>query len=107
MLPLIVWGVVREFIGHGIGTEFHGDLQVLHYYDKRASARLEEAMTFTIEPMLTLGSSMASMWGRRLDGRHRRRPSHGSVRAHSRMHVRRCGDPDAHHSRRVRPRPVR
>ena len=55
-------GVVREFIGHGIGTEFHSDLQVPHYYDRRASTVLEEAMTFTIEPMLTLGSPLSSMW---------------------------------------------
>jgi len=28
-------GVVREFIGHGIGTEFHSNLQVAHYFDRR------------------------------------------------------------------------
>ena len=55
-------GVVREFIGHGVGTEFHSGLQVPHYYDRRASTMLREAMTFTIEPMLTLGSPMAAMW---------------------------------------------
>ena len=55
-------GVVREFIGHGVGTEFHSGLQVPHYYDPRASTVLEEAMTFTIEPMLTLGSPEAAMW---------------------------------------------
>ena len=55
-------GVVREFIGHGVGTEFHSGLQVPHYYDRRASTVLQEAMTFTIEPMLTLGSPMAAMW---------------------------------------------
>lgn len=55
-------GVVREFIGHGVGTEFHSSLRILHYYDRRASRRLAEAMTFTIEPMLTLGSSQVAMW---------------------------------------------
>ena len=55
-------GVVREFIGHGVGTEFHSGLQVPHYHDPRASTVLGEAMTFTIEPMLTLGSPEASMW---------------------------------------------
>ena len=55
-------GVVREFIGHGVGTEFHSGLQVPHYYDQRASTVLGEAMTFTIEPMLTLGSPQAAMW---------------------------------------------
>ncbi len=55
-------GVVREFIGHGVGTEFHSGLQVPHYYDRRNSTVLGEAMTFTIEPMLTLGSPEAAMW---------------------------------------------
>ena len=55
-------GVVREFIGHGVGTEFHSGLQVPHYYDRGASTVLGEAMTFTIEPMLTLGSPQAAMW---------------------------------------------
>ena len=55
-------GVVREFIGHGVGTEFHSGLQIPHYYDRRASTILEERMTFTIEPMLTLGAPQAEMW---------------------------------------------
>ena len=55
-------GVVREFIGHGVGTEFHSGLQVPHYYDRRHSTVLGEGMTFTIEPMLTLGSPEAAMW---------------------------------------------
>ena len=55
-------GVVREFIGHGIGTEFHGVLQIPHYYDPRARTILEEGMTFTIEPMLTLGDPSLAVW---------------------------------------------
>jgi methionyl aminopeptidase len=55
-------GVVREFIGHGIGTEFHGVLQIPHYYDPRARTVLEEGMTFTIEPMLTLGDPALGVW---------------------------------------------
>ena len=55
-------GVVREFIGHGVGTEFHSGLQVPHYYDRRHSTVLAEGMTFTIEPMLTLGSPEAAIW---------------------------------------------
>ncbi len=55
-------GVVREFIGHGIGTEFHSRLQIPHYYDRRATTVLEEGMTFTIEPMLTLGRPDVAMW---------------------------------------------
>ena len=30
------YGVVRAFIGHGIGEQFHTDLQILHYYDPNA-----------------------------------------------------------------------
>ncbi len=49
-------GVVKAFIGHGIGEQFHTDIQVLHYYDERASMIMRPGMTFTIEPMITLGS---------------------------------------------------
>lgn len=55
-------GVVREFIGHGVGTEFHSGLQIPHYYDRRASTVLDTGATFTIEPMLTLGSPEVAMW---------------------------------------------
>jgi methionyl aminopeptidase len=55
-------GVVREFIGHGIGEEFHGALQIPHYYDPRARTVLQEGMTFTIEPMLTLGDPALGVW---------------------------------------------
>ncbi len=55
-------GVVREFIGHGVGTEFHSSLQIPHYYDPYASTEMLPGMTFTIEPMLTLGDPSAQMW---------------------------------------------
>ncbi|MGI9601737.1 MAG: type I methionyl aminopeptidase [Acidimicrobiales bacterium] len=55
-------GVVREFIGHGIGTEFHGGIQVPHYYESRADLRLETGMSFTIEPMLNLGTPELYLW---------------------------------------------
>lgn len=55
-------GVVREFIGHGVGTEFHSNLQIPHYYDPRAKTVLEEGMTFTVEPMLTLGDPSLYLW---------------------------------------------
>jgi methionyl aminopeptidase len=53
---------VQEFIGHGIGTEFHSRLQVPHYHDPRAGTMLEPGMTFTVEPMLTLGDPACGMW---------------------------------------------
>ena len=55
-------GVVREFVGHGVGTDFHGSLQIPHYHDDRNSLPLAEGTTFTIEPMLTLGSAEVEMW---------------------------------------------
>lgn len=55
-------GVVREFIGHGVGTEFHSNLQIPHYYERRLTVPLPYGTTFTIEPMLTLGSPQATMW---------------------------------------------
>jgi methionyl aminopeptidase len=50
------YGVVRAFIGHGIGEQFHSDIQILHYYDERASMIMRPGMTFTIEPMITMGT---------------------------------------------------
>lgn len=56
-------GVVRAFIGHGIGENFHTDIQVLHYYDPRNTMIIREGMTFTIEPMITLsGGWQHTMW---------------------------------------------
>ena len=55
-------GVVRAFIGHGIGEQFHTDIQVLHYYDSRNNTIMRPGMTFTIEPMITLGTWQHKMW---------------------------------------------
>jgi methionyl aminopeptidase len=49
------YGVIRAFIGHGIGEQFHTDIQVLHYYDSRNSMIMRPGMTFTIEPMVNAG----------------------------------------------------
>jgi methionyl aminopeptidase len=55
-------GVVRAFVGHGIGEQFHTDIQVLHYYDSRATTTMRPGMTFTIEPMITLGTINYRVW---------------------------------------------
>ena len=55
-------GVVRAFIGHGIGEQFHTDVQVLHYYDPRNNMIMKPGMVFTIEPMITLGTWQHKMW---------------------------------------------
>jgi methionyl aminopeptidase len=49
------FSVVREFCGHGIGTTFHDEPQVLHYGRAGTGMVLEEGMTFTIEPMINAG----------------------------------------------------
>ncbi|MDQ1701186.1 MAG: methionyl aminopeptidase [Frankiaceae bacterium] len=56
------YGVVRDFVGHGIGETFHAPPQVPHYDDPRATMVLEAGMTFTIEPMITLGDWRHTMW---------------------------------------------
>jgi methionyl aminopeptidase len=54
--------VVREFTGHGIGTSFHSGLIVPHYDDPRARTLIEPGMTFTVEPMITMGTASWRMW---------------------------------------------
>jgi methionyl aminopeptidase len=56
------YGVVRDFTGHGIGTTFHSGLVVPHYDDPRNTVIMEPGMTFTIEPMLTLGTIGYDVW---------------------------------------------
>lgn len=56
------YGVVRDFTGHGIGTTFHSGLIVPHYDDPHATTIIEAGMTFTIEPMLTLGTIDYEIW---------------------------------------------
>ena len=56
------YGVVRDFTGHGIGTSFHSGLVVPHYDDPDNALELQTGMTFTIEPMLTLGTIDYSIW---------------------------------------------
>ncbi|MEU3016876.1 MULTISPECIES: type I methionyl aminopeptidase [unclassified Nocardiopsis] len=56
------YGVVRDFTGHGVGPEFHSGLVVPHYDDPRATTVMEPGMTFTIEPMITLGGVEYDMW---------------------------------------------
>ncbi|HUJ04802.1 MAG TPA: type I methionyl aminopeptidase [Streptosporangiaceae bacterium] len=56
------YGVVRDFTGHGIGTTFHSGLMVPHFDDPDADTVMEPGMTFTIEPMLTLGTIAYDIW---------------------------------------------
>jgi methionyl aminopeptidase len=56
------YGVVRDFTGHGIGTTFHSGLVVPHFDDPEVAVTMEVGMTFTIEPMLTLGTISYDIW---------------------------------------------
>jgi methionyl aminopeptidase len=56
------YGVVRDFTGHGVGESFHSGLVIPHYDESRATQVMEPGMTFTIEPMLTLGTIDYSIW---------------------------------------------
>ncbi len=56
------YGVVRDFTGHGIGTTFHSGLVIPHYDSPQYDTLIEKGMTFTIEPMLTLGSYDWDLW---------------------------------------------
>ncbi|MEA3408108.1 MAG: type I methionyl aminopeptidase [Chloroflexota bacterium] len=49
------FSVVREFVGHGTGIEFHEPPNVYHYGDPHTGDRLEPNMVFTIEPMVNAG----------------------------------------------------
>ncbi len=50
------YGVVQEYVGHGIGTEMHQDPQVPNYGRPGQGPRLREGMALAIEPMVNLGS---------------------------------------------------
>ncbi|MBO1738617.1 type I methionyl aminopeptidase [Leifsonia sp. TF02-11] len=57
------YGVVRDFTGHGVGATFHSGLIIPHYDAAPAfDDVMEVGMVFTIEPMLTLGTSEWDMW---------------------------------------------
>jgi methionyl aminopeptidase len=56
------YGVVRAFVGHGVGTSFHCEPQVFHYDNPQARQVLRPGMTFTIEPMITIGDWHHEMW---------------------------------------------
>jgi methionyl aminopeptidase len=56
------YGVVRDFGGHGIGYAFHSGLFIPHYDSPEATTTMVPGMTFTIEPMITLGGISYHTW---------------------------------------------
>ena len=65
------YGVVREYTGHGVHTAFHSGLVIPHYDEPGYDTVIRPGMTFTIEPMITLGDRRLVHVGRRLDSAHR------------------------------------
>lgn len=49
------YGIVRELVGHGIGTHLHEDPQIPNFAQKRRGLRLEAGMTLAVEPMINMG----------------------------------------------------
>ena len=83
------YGVVRDYTGHGVHSTFHSGLVIPHYDEPRYDTVIEPGMTFTIEPMITLGTEDWVMWDDdwtvlTADG------SRGAVRAHPGRHRRRA-----------------
>jgi methionyl aminopeptidase len=53
------FGVIRQFVGHGIGTEMHEEPQVPNYRTGRRGRKLEPGLCLAIEPMFTMGDYRA------------------------------------------------
>ena len=89
------YSVVREFVGHGIGTKMHEEPQVPNYGMPGQGPRLLEGMVLAIEPMVNVGRSRRAGAGRRLDRGHRGWQRLGAFRAYRRGHGQRAVDSDA------------
>ena len=50
------YGVVRDLVGHGIGTHLHEDPQIPNFAQQSRGIRLRPGMTLAIEPMITMGT---------------------------------------------------
>src|SRR6266540_816066 len=55
------YGIVRPFVGHGIGQQMHEDPQVPNYGRPGTGLRIEAGMCFAIEPMFNLGGDQVAM----------------------------------------------
>ena len=49
------YGIVRELVGHGIGTQLHEDPQIPNFAQAKRGIKLQPGMTFAIEPMINMG----------------------------------------------------
>jgi methionyl aminopeptidase len=55
------YSVVEDYCGHGIGTVYHEEPQVLHYGKRGTGIQLKEGMCFTIEPMINQGTKYSKV----------------------------------------------
>lgn len=51
------YGIVRELVGHGIGTQLHEDPQIPNFAQRRRGLKLKPGMTLAVEPMINMGRS--------------------------------------------------
>lgn len=51
------YGIVRELVGHGIGTSLHEDPQIPNFRQRRRGIRLQAGMTLAVEPMINMGAA--------------------------------------------------
>lgn len=56
------YGVVKDYTGHGVHSAFHSGLVIPHYDEPAYNTVIEAGMTFTIEPMITLGTHEWEIW---------------------------------------------
>lgn len=49
------YGIVRDLVGHGIGTKLHEDPQIPNFAQRRRGIRLQPGMTLAVEPMINMG----------------------------------------------------
>ena len=82
MLSRNGFSIVREFVGHGIGTSLHEEPQVPNYVDrKNENPRLKEGMVLAIEPMVNAGKPDSEGAGGPVDGGDEGRVLFGAFRA--------------------------
>jgi methionyl aminopeptidase len=57
------YGIVEEYVGHGIGTQMHMDPPVPNYGEPGHGPRLASGMCFAVEPMVNLGTAATVLMG--------------------------------------------
>ena len=87
-------GIIRQFVGHGIGTEMHEEPQVPNYRTGRPGRKLEPGLCLAIEPMFTLGGYDTRILADDWTVVDRRRLARRPLRALDRHHRGRSRDPD-------------